>query len=197
MTFTQKKASNPDEALELLKVGNQRFVSNLKLNRDYRFEIEVTKNGQNPFAVIVSCMDSRTSVELVFDQGIGDIFSIRLAGNVVTPEVIASCEFACHVVEASLILVLGHTGCGAINGAVNNVQLGNLSVILDRIRENISGLELVKEEDRLRIITEKNVQSGIHSLMTNSKVLKNLLTEKKVKIVGGIYDVTNGTVRFL
>lgn len=184
------------EALEALKKGNERFLNNLKQNRDYLKEVEATKDGQSPFAVVISCMDSRTSVEIVFDQGLGDLFSIRLAGNVVTPEVIASCEYACKVVGSSLVIVLGHTGCGAIQGAISNVKLGQLNTILDRIKENATFDKALPQEDLARIVTEENVKAGVMALSDQSHVLNELVKQEKLKILGGIYDISTGEVTF-
>lgn len=191
-----QKISLPTEALEVLKKGNERFTHNLKQNRDYLKEVEATKDGQSPFAAIISCMDSRTGVEIIFDQGLGDLFSIRIAGNVVTPEVIASCEYACKVVGSSLVLVLGHTGCGAVQGAINNVQLGQLNTILDRIKENATFDKALPLEQLQRLVTEENVQAGVRALSEQSEVLKELIKEQKLKILGGIYDIATGEVTF-
>lgn len=191
-----QKISLHTEALEALKKGNERFLNNLKQNRDYLKEVEATKDGQSPFAVVISCMDSRTSVEIVFDQGLGDLFSIRIAGNVVTPEVIASCEYACKVVGSSLVIVLGHTGCGAIQGAISNVKLGHLNTILDRIKDNANFDKALPQEDLARIVTEENVKAGVMALGDQSYVLKELMKQEKLKILGGIYDISTGEVTF-
>jgi len=179
------------EALERLKQGNQRFVNNLRINRNLLQEVEQTKQGQEPFAVIISCMDSRTSPELIFDQGLGDIFSIRIAGNVITPEIIGSAEYACKVVGAKLVLVLGHLGCGAIKGAVDNVKLGHLSSVTDKIRFSI------KKNSTLEDVTYANVTTGIHSLFKESPILQELVDKNELLISGGIYDISNGKVSFI
>jgi carbonic anhydrase len=191
-----QKISLPIEALEALKKGNERFLNNLKMNRDYLQEMQATKDGQAPFAVIISCMDSRTSVEIIFDQGLGDLFSIRIAGNVVTPEVIASVEYACKVVGSSLVIVLGHTGCGAVQGAINNVQLGQLNTILDRIKDNATFDKATPPEKLQRMVTEENVKAGVLTLTEQSEVLRDLVNEAKIKIYGGIYDISTGEVSF-
>lgn len=179
------------DALSRLKEGNQRFVNNLRINRNLLQEVEATKSGQEPDAVIISCMDSRTSPELIFDQGLGDIFSIRIAGNVITPEIIGSAEYACKVVGARLIIVLGHLGCGAIKGAVDNVKLGYLPTVTDRIRFS------VKKNLSLDEITSENVKSGMVRLFTESDVLRRLTQENKLLITGGVYDISTGKVSFI
>lgn len=191
-----QKVSMPTEALEILRKGNDRFLNNLRINRDYMSEVEALKDGQAPFAVVVSCMDSRTSAEIIFDQGLGDLFSIRIAGNVVTPEVIASCEYACKVVGSSLVVVLGHTGCGAIQGAINNVKLGHLNTILDRIKENATFDKAASPERLQKIVTEENVKAGVLELKEQSEVLRELMNNNKIKILGGIYDISSGEVTF-
>lgn len=191
-----QKISLPIEALEALKKGNERFLNNLKMNRDYLQEVQATKDGQAPFAVIISCMDSRTSAEIIFDQGLGDLFSIRIAGNVVTPEVIASVEYACKVIGSSLVVVLGHTGCGAVQGAINNVQLGQLNTILDRIKDNATFDKATPPEKLQRMVTEENVKAGVVTLIEQSEVLRDLVNEAKIKIYGGIYDISTGEVSF-
>lgn len=178
-------------ALEQLKEGNERFINNLRINRNLLQEVEATKEGQEPYAVIISCMDSRTSPELIFDQGIGDIFSLRIAGNVVTPEIIGSAEYACKVVGAKLILVLGHRGCGAIKGAVENVKLGLLPTVTDRIRFS------VKEDSSLEEVTISNIQMGIKKLKTDSSILNQLLIKDELIIAGGVYDIASGRVEFI
>lgn len=197
MNQVTEELSLPDQALAKLKAGNERFINNVRINRDFTKEVEATKDKQEPFAVIISCMDSRNPPELVFDQGIGDVFSIRIAGNIITPEVIGSCEYACQVVGASLVLVLGHRGCGAIQGAINNVRLGHLHTILNRINHNVhlcSHDLKIKDAD---IFTLKNVECGVQDLAASSEVLRNLVETNKLKIIGGIYDVADGTVSFL
>lgn len=183
--------NSAEKAIELLKEGNVRFVKNLRLNRNLLEEVEATKEKQLPFAVVVSCMDSRTSPELIFDRGLGDIFSIRIAGNVITPEVIGSVEYACAAVGSKAIIVLGHTGCGAIKGTVDNVQFGFLPTITDRIQKCFDPGHSIEE------ITKKNVEAGIKTLANESSVLQELINNKDIKIVGGIYDITSGHVTFM
>lgn len=191
MESLQTIQSERDSALEKLREGNERFVNNVRINRNFLQEVEQTKEGQSPFAVIISCMDSRTSPELIFDQGLGDIFSIRIAGNVITPEIIGSCEYACQVVGAKLILVLGHLGCGAIRGAVDNVKLGHLPTVTDRIRFGI------KKGASIEDVTLNNVQHGMNRLLRESVILKSLYEKNELSISGGIYDVNTGKVLFV
>lgn len=133
LTKEQQQAITPEKAIELLKEGNKRFVNNLKLNRNLLQQVNETSQGQFPFAVILSCMDSRTPAELIFDQGLGDVFSIRVAGNILNDDILGSIEFACQVVGVKLIAVVGHTQCGAIKGACDGVKLGNLTNLLNKI----------------------------------------------------------------
>lgn len=178
-------------AIELLKEGNTRFIKNQRLNRNLHQEIEATKEGQSPFAVVVSCMDSRTSPELIFDRGIGDIFSVRIAGNVITPEVIGSVEYACAAVGSKAVLVLGHTSCGAIIGTLEDARFGHLPSITQRIKSVIGPTSCLDEA------TKKNVVSGVEALKKQSDVLKQLLNKEELKILGGIYDIKTGHVTFL
>lgn len=180
-----------EQAIELLREGNIRFKKNQRLNRNLLDEIEATKEGQSPFAVVVSCMDSRTSPEIIFDRGIGDIFSIRIAGNVITPEVIGSVEYACAAVGSKAVLVLGHTGCGAIKGTLEDARFGHLPSITSRIKSVIGPTSCIDEA------TKRNVVSGIEALKKESEVLKNLLEKQELKIIGGIYDIKSGEVTFM
>lgn len=180
-----------ETAIKLLKEGNYRFTNNLRVNRNFLHEVHLTKEKQEPFAVVISCMDSRTAPELIFDQGLGDIFSIRIAGNVITPEVLASAEYACKVVGSKVILLLGHSECGAIKGTINNVQLGLLPVITDKIRANTLHHTCINE------ITKKHVEAGIRNITEESEILNELHNQNEIKILGGIYDVSTGQVTFL
>ena len=139
---------SPDKALEYLKEGNLRFVNNLRANRDLLSQVNATRDGQYPFATVLSCMDSRTSVELIFDQGLGDIFSIRIAGNVLNPDVIGSMEFGTKLAGSKIVVILGHTQCGAIKGACEDVRLGSLTQLLDKIKPAIDGETSTPAENR-------------------------------------------------
>lgn len=195
----QEKIS-PQQAVELLEQGNRRFVNNLKMNRNLLQQVNDTRDGQHPFAVIISCMDSRTSTELVFDQGLGDIFSIRIAGNIINEDILASAEFGTKVIGSKVILVLGHTSCGAIKGAIDNVELGHLHFLTHKIQRCIPSLKKThpncSDSDLMNLVTKENVIQSINDLRTRSAILKDLEHEGKLKIVGGLYDVSTGIVDF-
>lgn len=190
----------PEIAIELLKNGNERFIKNLKINRNLLQQMNETSESQHPFAVIVSCMDSRTSAELVFDQGLGDIFSIRIAGNVINEDILGSAEFGCKVVGAKVVLVLGHTGCGAIKGAINDAELGHLHFITSKIKRCIPTIKKlnpdISHEHLCDHVTKENVAQGIKDVRTSSSILASLEHEGKIKIMGGLYDISTGEVEF-
>jgi carbonic anhydrase len=176
----------PDLALKLLKEGNERFVKNLVANRNLLQQVNATANGQYPFATILSCMDSRTSAELIFDQGLGDVFSIRIAGNIVNDDILGSMEYATNVVGAKLILVLGHTKCGAITGACNHVELGHLTGLLTKIKPAID-LERSIYDDRtgnnsafVNNVTQLNIDWSIRQIREQSDIISRLESEGKV-----------------
>jgi carbonic anhydrase len=194
---------NPDLALEILKEGNDRFVKNLKANRNLLQQVNETAQGQFPFATILSCIDSRTSAELIFDQGLGDIFSIRIAGNILNEDILGSMEFATKVVGTKIIIVLGHTKCGAIVGACNNVELGNLTALLHKVKPAIA-LEKDTTENRtgsnvrfVDNVTTNNVIHTIERIRRESPIILDLENTGAIKIVGGIYNVDSGIVNFL
>ncbi|WP_333850893.1 carbonic anhydrase family protein [Epilithonimonas sp.] len=198
----------PEKALEILKEGNARFVNNLKANRDLLAQVNDTRAGQWPFAVILSCIDSRTSAELIFDQGLGDIFSVRIAGNFVNQDILGSMEFGCNVAGSKLVVVLGHTKCGALKGgldaaAIEGLGMDNLNHLIghfDPIIKNIikDGEERSsKNEDLLERLNHHNVKHAIEDIRKQSSTLKNLENEGKVKIVGANYDVETGVVTWL
>ncbi|GEO05774.1 carbonic anhydrase [Adhaeribacter aerolatus] len=192
----------PEIAFQYLKEGNDRFVRNLRANRNLLQQVNETRDGQYPFATILSCMDSRTSAELIFDQGLGDIFSIRIAGNVLNEDILGSMEFGSRVVGTKIVMVLGHTKCGAIVGACNNVQLGSLTQLLDKVKPAIAQ-ETVTQNERtgknsefVNNVTEINVHLTIQRIKDESPIIVDLLQEGKIKIVGGVYDVDTGKVDF-
>jgi carbonic anhydrase len=194
---------NPDLALEILKEGNDRFVKNLKANRNLLQQVNDTAQGQFPFATILSCIDSRTSAELIFDQGLGDVFSIRIAGNILNEDILGSMEFATKVVGTKIIVVLGHNKCGAIVGACNNVELGNLTALLDKVKPAIA-LEKETTENRtgsnvrfVDNVTTNNVIHTIERIRRESPIILDLENTGAIKIVGAIYNVDNGRVNFL
>ncbi|GGG45647.1 carbonic anhydrase [Epilithonimonas arachidiradicis] len=198
----------PEKALEILKEGNARFVNNLKANRDLLEQVNATRAGQWPFAVILSCIDSRTSAELIFDQGLGDIFSVRIAGNFVNQDILGSMEFGCNVAGSKLVVVLGHSKCGALKGgldaaAIEGMGMDNLNHLIghfDPIIKNIikEGEERSsKNEDLLERLNHHNVKHAIEDIRKQSSTLKRLEDEGKIKIVGANYDVETGVVTWL
>jgi carbonic anhydrase len=200
-THTREFQENltPKNAFKVLKEGNDRFVNNLKINRNLLQQLNETRDGQYPFAVALSCMDSRTSIELIFDQGLGDIFSIRVAGNIVNPDILGSMEYACKVVGSKLIVVLGHTRCGAIQGAADHVELGNLTGLLLKIKPAANKTSDIEFErlSQLDKLTYANVLHSIEMILTESDILRSMYEEGKIGIVGGIYSVETGGVNFI
>ena len=192
----------PDLALDILKEGNGRFVNNLKANRNLLQQVNETSAGQFPFATILSCMDSRTSAELIFDQGLGDIFSIRVAGNVLNSDILGSMEYATKVVGTKILIVLGHTKCGAIVGACNGVKLGNLTGLLDKVAPAIeSEKTTIEHRDGgnptfVNNVTKLNVSLTIARVRKESPIVAELEQEQAIKIIGAVYDVDNGQVEF-
>lgn len=205
-THTQEtqQSLTPEKSLQILKEGNLRFQNNLKANRNLLKQVNETREGQFPFATILSCIDSRVSAELIFDQGLGDIFSIRIAGNFVNEDILGSMEFGAKLAGAKLVVVLGHTGCGAIKGACDNVELGNLTKLVAKIKPAV---EMVKnpEAENLRNsqnaqfvneVSRKNVALTIGRIRKESKILNQMEQDGEIKIVGGMYDVGTGEVIF-
>lgn len=196
------KDLTPEQALMLLKEGNFRFVSNLKTNRDLLHQVNNTKNDQYPFAVFLSCMDSRTSVELIFDQGLGDIFSIRIAGNVVSKGILGSLEYAVNVVGSKLIVVLGHTACGAIKGACDDVKMGNLTSLMQKIKPSVDEEKTFNENRNssnaafVNEVARLNVLHSINRILEESEIISDLVDKGKVAIAAGMYDVATGWVNF-
>lgn len=192
----------PDLALQILKEGNQRFVNNLKVNRNLLQQVNDTSKGQFPFATILSCMDSRTSTELIFDQGLGDIFSIRIAGNVLNEDILGSMEFGTKVVGTKIIVVLGHTKCGAIVGACNKVEMGNLTKLLKKIQPAIDSIKIGSGNrdgsnvDFVNSVTKNNVYLTIERIRKESEIISDLEKSGQIKIIGGLYDVETGQVTF-
>lgn len=193
----------PSDALKYLHEGNYRFVNNLKSNRNLLQQVNETRDGQFPFATILSCIDSRTSAELVFDQGLGDIFSIRIAGNIINEDILGSMEFACKIAGSKLIVVLGHSKCGAIKGACDNVQLGNLSTLLNKIQPSVY-FEREIVEDRtssngefVNNVAHIQVKRSVEAIIERSMILREMIAEKKIGVIGAFYDVETGTVEFM
>ncbi|MBT3365030.1 MAG: carbonic anhydrase [Flavobacteriales bacterium] len=195
----------PDKSLNYLKEGNIRFLNNIKANRDLLGQVNHTSNGQFPFATILSCIDSRVSAELVFDQGLGDIFSVRIAGNFVNEDILGSMEFACKLAGTKLIVVLGHTSCGAIKGACDDVKLGNLTNMLANIKPAVAAVREPKDANYRNSrniefvdnVATKNVQLTIARIMDESPVLAEMQNNDEIKIIGAIYNINTGAAKFL
>jgi len=202
LTKEMQAAITPSKALELLKEGNQRFVSNLKINRNLLQQANETSDGQHPFAVILSCIDSRTSAELIFDQGLGDIFSVRIAGNIINEDILGSMEFGCKVAGSKIIVVLGHTKCGAVKGACDHVEMGNLTALLTKIRPAVDDETQTKENRNsgnaafVENVSVINVKRTVSSIMQRSPILKEMIENGEIGIVGGSHDITTGEVTF-
>ena len=186
------------EALRLLEpLGNQRFLNKNVVNRDLHAQVLATSGGQNPYAVVLSCIDSRVPVELTFDQGIGDIFSARVAGNVVNEDVLGSIEYACGVAGSKAILVLGHTKCGAVTAACQGVELGNITALLSKIKPAINEVKERTGAVDVEEVTKSNVRQSIIEIRSKSTMLSDLEKEGSIKIVGAVYHVEDGSVTFL
>ncbi len=188
----------PYQGYELLVEGNKRFIDNLSVNHDHLELINQTREGQYPFAVILSCMDSRTSVELIFDQGLGDLFSIRIAGNIVNNDIIASIEYALKYAGSKVLMVLGHTECGAINSAKAGVVDGHITDLLKRIQPSISKALLKDEQDHLfkDNVAYANVENSLEEILTRSLIVKEMFAKGQIGIVGGVYNIETGKVDF-
>jgi carbonic anhydrase len=204
LTKELQDSITPQMALEILKDGNNRFVQNLRANRNLLQQVNETKESQHPFAIVLSCIDSRTSAELVFDQGLGDIFSVRIAGNVLNEDILGSMEFACKIAGSKIIVVLGHTKCGAIKGAIANVKMENLSHLLDKITPAI---EKTKESDShhkhhlengifVDAVASTNVRMVAREISKQSSILKEMLEKGEIGIVCCMYNVESGRVDF-
>ena len=202
LTKELQDSITPTQALELLKDGNKRFVSNLKINRNLLQQANETSDGQHPFAVILSCIDSRTSAELIFDQGLGDVFSVRIAGNILNEDILGSMEFGCKVAGSKIIVVLGHTKCGAVKGACDHVEMGNLTALLTKIRPAVDDEVTVKENRNSgnSVFVEKvssiNVKRTVKAIMERSPILKEMIESGQIGIVGGTHDISTGEVEF-
>jgi carbonic anhydrase len=203
-THSKESQSNltPEAALQILRDGNERFVNNLKANRNLLQQVNDTCNGQFPFATILSCIDSRISAELIFDQGLGDIFSIRIAGNIINQDILGSMEFATRIAGSKVIVVLGHTNCGAITGACQQIKMGNLTALLDKIQPAIEQENTVTENrtgtnpDFVKNVTEINVHLTMENIRKESPIILEMEKSGEITIVGGLYDVENGNVNF-
>lgn len=199
-TKTTQEQMTPDLALSYLKEGNLRFVENLRAHRNLLEQVNETSDGQYPFATILSCIDSRTSAELVFDQGLGDIFSVRVAGNVVNDDILGSMEYACKVAGSKLIVVLGHSKCGAVISACQNVVMGNITSLLSKIQPAVQKISTqytnILEEDAVQAVAAENVRESIRKILQRSDILSEMTANGSIRIVGAMYDVESGQVDF-
>jgi carbonic anhydrase len=202
ITKDAQAAMTPPQALAELRAGNARFVAGRPRTRDFPAEVKASASGQYPFAVVLSCIDSRQPIEIVLDQGVGDIFSARVAGNVLNDDILGSMEFACKVSGAKLIAVIGHSNCGAIKGAVDNVELGNLTGLLARIKPAVDQVpddgrpRTSKNHDFVDKVAEVNVRLVMQQIRERSPILREMLDRGQIGLVGGMYDLSTGEVHF-
>ena len=200
---TQSKMT-PESSLQNLREGNKRFQENVRLSRNLVQQVRETASGQYPYATVLSCIDSRVSSELIFDQGIGDLFSIRIAGNFVNEDILGSMEFACKLAGTKLVVVLGHTACGAVKGACDHARLGNLTTLINKIEPAVAAVSEPADEslrnskniDFVNQVAEKNVMMTIENIRNQSPVLVEMEKNHEIKIIGGMYDISNGEVTF-
>ena len=202
LTKELQAAITPSMALDLLKEGNKRFVNNLKVNRNLLQQVNETSEGQHPFAIILSCIDSRTSVELIFDQGLGDVLSVRIAGNILNEDILGSMEFGCKILGAKIIVVLGHSTCGAIKGACDHVEMGNLTALLSKILPAVDAEASVTKnrdssnEEFVEKVAAINVRKTVHAIIERSPILKEMVLKGAIEIIGGNHDIASGEVCF-
>ncbi|MBK9590390.1 MAG: carbonic anhydrase [Crocinitomicaceae bacterium] len=199
---TRKSQSEmtPQLALSYLQEGNQRFVENLRAHRNLLEQVNETAEGQYPFATILSCIDSRTSAELIFDQGLGDIFSVRVAGNVVNDDILGSMEYACKVAGSKLVVVLGHSKCGAVISACKHVVMGNITTLLSKIQPAVRKVEAsysdIVSDEAVQAVANENVMESIRHTLQRSTILSEMVAKGEIMIVGAMYDVESGKVEF-
>lgn len=194
----------PSLALDALKDGNDRFLKGNQVTRNLNAQVDETSGGQYPFATVLHCIDSRVSAEHVFDQGIGDLFSIRIAGNFVNEDILGSMEFACKLAGTKVLVVLGHTACGAIKGACDHARLGNLTALINKLEPAVEAVDSPAEADLrnssnidfVNAVAAKNVQMTIDNIRSQSPILKEMEADGAIKIVGGMYDIATGNVNF-
>lgn len=202
LTQAQRDAMTPDQVIDMMKKGNARFRAAKPRKQDFLAQKRATAAGQFPAAVILSCIDSRAPAEIIFDTGIGDSFNARVAGNISNADLLGSMEFACAAAGAKVVLVMGHTACGAVAGAIDNVQLGNLTGLLDQIKPSIAattytGDRTGKNAAFVDAVALSNVKHTMDMIRKNSPILADLEKNGKIKIVGSMYDISNGAVTFL
>lgn len=201
-TKETQESLTPEIAIEILRDGNKRFVNNIKAHRNLLQQVNETSSGQFPFAAILSCIDSRTSAELIFDQGLGDIFSIRIAGNIINGDILGSMEFACKVAGSKLVVVLGHTKCGAIEGACNNIVMGNITSLLNKIRPAIDAeTNTISERNGnnrafVENVAKNNIFHTVKIIKEQSNILYEMEQTDQIKIIGGLHNIETGKVIF-
>jgi len=194
----------PEISLQHLKEGNKRFQNNVRLSRNLMEQVKETAGGQFPYATVLSCIDSRVSSELIFDQGMGDLFSIRIAGNFINEDILGSMEFACKLAGTKLVVVLGHTACGAVKGACDHARLGNLTALINKIEPAVEAVSEPKDKslrnsqniDFVNNVAEMNVKMAIENIRSQSPVLAEMEANNEIKIIGGMYNISNGKVSF-
>ena len=194
----------PVSSLQNLREGNKRFQENVRLSRNLVQQVRETATGQYPYATVLSCIDSRVSSELIFDQGMGDLFSIRIAGNFVNEDILGSMEFACKLAGTKLVVVLGHTACGAVKGACDHARLGNLTALINKIEPAVEAVTEPQDQslrnsgniEFVNNVAEKNVLMTIDNVRNQSPVLAEMEANNEIKIIGGMYDISNGEVTF-
>lgn len=190
----------PQMALDFLKQGNERFIKNLRANRNLLEQVNDTAEGQFPFAVVLSCIDSRTSAELIFDQGLGDIFSARVAGNVVNDDVLGSMEYSCKVAGSKLVVVTGHSRCGAVTAACKHVEMGNITTLLNKVKPAIDkvqpNVDDITSDESVQKVADENVKHAIQEIREKSEILAQMEKDGEIKIVGAMYNVETGKVDF-
>ena len=202
LTKEFRDSITPLDGIQLLKKGNERFVNNLKMNRNLLQQVNETSDGQHPFAVILSCIDSRTSAELIFDQGLGDVFSVRIAGNIQNADILGSMEFSCKVAGAKVAVVLGHTKCGAVKGACDQVKMGNLTTLLEKLKPAIDSETSVTSDrnannaEFVEKVASLNVRITKKQILKHSPILKEMIEKGEIALVSGMYDVETGLVDF-
>jgi carbonic anhydrase len=202
LTKEMQDSITPKMALEILKEGNKRFVNNLKANRNLLQQANETSEGQHPFAIILSCIDSRTSAELIFDQGLGDVFSVRIAGNIINEDILGSMEFATKLAGSKIIVVLGHTKCGAVKGACDHAEMGNLTALLSKIQPAVydEKTEVENRNSSNANFVEKvaiiNVKRTVQAICERSPILNEMIEKGEIGIIGGTHDISTGEVTF-
>ena len=197
LTKTLQEKITPSEALERLKEGNLRYVSKQMIKRNYGEQVKITSEGQAPFAVVLGCIDSRAPLELIFDQGVGDIFGTRVAGNIINEDVLGSLEYSCKAAGSKLVVVLGHTKCGAVTAACQNVELGNVTALLNKIKPAVNAVGGEMTSENIETVAIKNIELSINQIRKESSILNEMEQNGEIQIIGASYSVETGEVNFL